>query len=159
MNKKKIGRLIIHIDGAARGNPGPAGVGVIVFGNKKEKITFSAYIGETTNNVAEYTALLNALEIPEVKESKVIKIYSDSELLVNQINGFYRVKNRMLQTLYAQAKQVLADFKKVEIEYVPREKNAGADKLANAAIDRYFEGENTEKKLTQKDHKQSKLFE
>lgn len=159
MEKKKVTGLIVHIDGAARGNPGPASIGAVIFDEKGKKITLSEYIGETTNNVAEYSALLHVLEIPEVKEAKVLKIYSDSELLVQQINGFYRVKNRALQALYAKAKKALAGFEKVDVIHVPREENAGADKLANAAIDRYFKEENRKRKPEPKSCQQSKLFE
>ena len=142
----KKGRLTIYIDGAARGNPGPAGIGVVVVGEDKMKITLSEYIGETTNNVAEYTALLRALEIPEVQEAYAIDLYSDSELLVRQVNGFYRVKNANLQELFGKAKKELARYSYCTINYVPREENKGADLLANGAIDRFLQGESKEEK-------------
>lgn len=144
----KKGRLKIYIDGAARGNPGPAGIGVVVVGEDKMKITLSEYIGETTNNVAEYTALLRALEIPEVQEANAIKLYSDSELLVRQMNGFYKVKSENLQHLFGRAKKELARFSDFIITYIPREENRGADRLANGAIDRFLQGEGQEKKFS-----------
>lgn len=157
-DERSRGQLTIHIDGAARGNPGPAGIGVVVIGEDKRKITLSEYIGETTNNVAEYTALLRALEIPEVRDANAIELYSDSELLVKQLNGFYKVKNSNLQRLFGKAKKELAGFVKFTINYIPREENKIADQLASGAIDRFLQGEDDKKTKFSPDPDQERLF-
>jgi len=128
--------VIINTDGGARGNPGPAGIGV-VFSSPAGKILheFKAYIGEATNNVAEYKALVLALEEAEKLNYKELQILMDSELVVRQMQGVYKIKEPALQVL---AKQVLAlsnRFKKVAYRHIPREKNKAADKLVNQAID------------------------
>jgi len=133
-------RLILHVDGAARGNPGPAGIGGIIFDERGLKLCeLSEYIGETTNNVAEYLALLRALKLAsDVSEVESIHIHSDSELLVRQLEGTYKVKNPTLKSLFDEVKRLLRAYKRVKIYHVPREENAGADKLANKAIDEYL---------------------
>lgn len=100
----------------------------------------SEYIGEQTNNVAEYAALIFGLEKASGVGDGGIKILSDSELMVQQIRGLYKVKNSGLAPLYDRAKQLLAGFKSFEIRYIPREKNKEADELANRAIDDYLAG-------------------
>ncbi len=144
MKGKGRRKLILHVDGAARGNPGPAGIGGIVFDEKGLKLCeLSEYIGETTNNVAEYSALLRALklasDLPMGKsEAESIQIHSDSELVVRQLQGTYKVKNPTLKSLFDKVKCLLRAYKRVEVYHVPREENAGADKLANKAIDEYL---------------------
>ncbi len=126
----------IHIDGASRGNPGPAGVGVLITGpdgQVAEKIHRS--IGEATNNVAEYRALLLALERAQALGYSEIEVYSDSELLVRQLHGRYQVKHPALRELYAMARDRIGRFRRFGIQHVPREENAEADALANRAID------------------------
>ncbi|OIP63490.1 MAG: ribonuclease H [Nitrospirae bacterium CG_4_9_14_3_um_filter_53_35] len=127
--------ILIHIDGAAKGNPGPAAIGLI--GKDPGGATLFErfrYIGETTNNTAEYTALIEGLEIAREQGALRVRIASDSELLVRQMNGRYQVKKPHLKILYDQALQLIHGFEQVEIFHVPREKNAEADSLANRAI-------------------------
>lgn len=134
MNRKK---LFVYTDGACRGNPGEGGIGVVIKdegGNTIKRI--SRYIGKTTNNAAEYTALLSALKASKDYNPDCIKIHSDSELLVNQMGGRYSVKNLILYNLYSKAIELIDEFSKVEFEHIPRDKNKEADSLANIAIDR-----------------------
>lgn len=129
-------RLIAFIDGAARGNPGEAGAGVILkdqSDNTVEKI--AQYLGKATNNTAEYEALLVALSRALELGATSLQIYSDSELLVHQINGRYRVRAPHLQKLCQEAIRLMRGFSTVNISHVPREKNTEADEQANRAID------------------------
>lgn len=133
-------RLLMHIDGASRGNPGPAGIGVMLeAGDGSLPQTFCRYLGETTNNVAEYEALLLALREARKLQPAVVRILSDSELLVRQVQGKYRVRNPRLAALYAQAldliQQLSAADCRLSIEHIARELNSRADALANRAID------------------------
>jgi ribonuclease HI len=126
----------IHIDGAARGNPGPAGVGVVILGPDGEaKERLHRGIGEATNNVAEYRALLLALERAQALGFTDIKVFSDSELLVRQLQGRYQVKHPALKELYTEARDRIGTFRRFGIQHVPREQNAEADALANRGID------------------------
>lgn len=128
-------RLFIYIDGASRGNPGPAGVGVIIYDDKKKLVDeLCEYIGKTTNNVAEYRALLIALEKARNLGVETLTIYSDCELLVRQMAGDYRVKDKTLKDFYQEARENLKNFKKVDIRYIARKKNKRADRLANKGI-------------------------
>lgn len=122
----------IYCDGASRGNPGDAGIGCLIILDNK-KIEISEYIGKTTNNVAEYTALIRGLEEALKERAEEIEIISDSELLVRQINGIYKVKNKKLIPLYERAKELLNKFKKYQIFHVYRENNFIADSLAKEA--------------------------
>ena len=133
---ESVGSARIHIDGAARGNPGPAGVGVLVLGADGRVLErLGSSIGEATNNVAEYRALLLALERAQTLGCDDIKVYSDSELLVRQLQGRYQVKHPMLLRLYKAARTRIAGFRRFSIHHVPREQNADADALANRAIE------------------------
>lgn len=128
-------RLTIYIDGASRGNPGPAGVGVIIYDEKKRLVDeICEYIGEMTNNVAEYQALLTALERAKNLAAQRLTIYSDCELLVRQMAGDYRVKDKTLKNFYQKARENLKNFRKVDIRYIARERNKRADSLANKGI-------------------------
>jgi ribonuclease HI len=127
--------LTIHIDGAARGNPGPAAFAYVITGDGQPPLEVSGCLGNATNNVAEYTALLRALERARQLGARRLRIYSDSELLVKQMNGLYRVKNPDLQVLYEQAKDLCDRFDAVEITHVRREQNRDADRLCNEALD------------------------
>ena len=129
--------VTIHIDGAARGNPGPAGYGVHAIDADGETLASAyGYIGEQTNNFAEYIALLAALELAHRKTWKRIRIRSDSQLMVRQLNGEYKVKNPVLSTFYRRAQILRSRFEKVTIEHVKREQNKAADRLANTAVDK-----------------------
>ncbi|MBI2975285.1 MAG: ribonuclease HI family protein [Deltaproteobacteria bacterium] len=132
-------RLIINTDGAARGNPGPASLGVVIKNADGHVVReLSAYLGEMTNNQAEYKALIAALETAAEIGAESIAIFADSELMVKQVKGLYKVKNEGLKPLFDEVKGLLRKFKNCNIEYVPREKNKEADKLANLAIDKHF---------------------
>jgi ribonuclease HI len=143
--EKARGGIRIHIDGAARGNPGPAGVGVVIIGpDGAVAERLHRGIGETTNNVAEYRALLLALERAQVLGYADIEVYSDSELLVRQLQGRYQVKHPVLRELYALARKHIGTFRHFGIQHVPREQNAEADALANHGIDEARRGTKTD---------------
>ena len=126
----------VHIDGASRGNPGPAGIGVLFLGPDGAVVErLHRGIGEATNNVAEYTALLAALERATTMGITDLEVYSDSELLVRQLQGRYQVKHPVLRPLYATARKRIAGLSHFAIHHVPRERNAEADALANRGID------------------------
>jgi ribonuclease HI len=125
----------INVDGAARGNPGEAGIGVVIKEGHKTLLEVGAYIGKATNNVAEYMALIRGLEEAAVLGLKEIKVTSDSELMVKQMKGEYRVKNEGLQPLYLHAKSLVRKFNSFSIEHTRREENKHADMLANKGID------------------------
>jgi ribonuclease HI len=128
--------ITVRVDGASRGNPGPAGIGAVVeFEDGTPSRELSAYIGETTNNVAEYRALLMALDEAGRHEAQSITVYSDSELLVRQMNGEYKVKAAHLRPLHLEARRRLRAFPAARILHVMREENRRADLLANLAID------------------------
>jgi len=129
--------LIAHSDGGARGNPGPAGYGVVIKNESGKKIAaLSEYLGHQTNNFAEYQGLIAALEYALEHGPKALKVISDSELLVRQIKGIYKVKNPMLQDLHARAKELIARLDWFSIGHALREHNQEADRLANEAMDR-----------------------
>lgn len=129
--------LLAHIDGGARGNPGPAAYGVVIQDEKGNKVaSLSNYLGHRTNNYAEYSGLLAALQYAVDHGHKTLKVISDSELLVRQLRGQYKVKNPTLLELYGRAKQLISKLDRFEIGHVLREKNREADKLANEAMDR-----------------------
>jgi len=125
----------IFTDGAARGNPGPAGIGVVIRNDEKVLLEVSNFIGEQTNNVAEYMAFIRGLEEAIDMGEKNVEVFSDSELLVKQINGEYRVKNNGLIPLFNHAQSLIKKFKHCRVYHTPREENTHADKLANRGID------------------------
>jgi len=129
--------LIAHSDGGARGNPGPAGYGVVIQDEKGQKVAaLSQYLGHQTNNFAEYQGLIAALEYALEHGHKALKVISDSELLVRQIKGVYKVKNATLQELHGRAKQLIAQLEWFSIDHALREHNREADDLANQAMDK-----------------------
>ena len=134
--KTTMNKLVIYTDGGARGNPGPAAIGAVV-GDKH----YHEYIGETTNNIAEYKAVIFALKKTGQLYGKdkcrqlILEINTDSELLFNQMKGDYKVKDPDLQTLFIEVWNLKQDFKEVKFRYVPREKNKEADKLVNKELD------------------------
>ena len=130
-------KIITFSDGGARGNPGPAGIGAVLYDADKNKIAeISHYIGETTNNQAEYRALIAALRKAVELGAKEVVSYLDSELVVKQLNREYKVKNAELAPLFLDIHNISLSFKKVTFIHVPREKNKEADLLANEAMDR-----------------------
>jgi len=129
--------LIAHSDGGARGNPGPSGYGVVIQDEAGRKIAaLSQYLGHQTNNFAEYQGLIAALEYAIEHGHKALKVVSDSELLVRQIKGIYKVKNLTLQELHARAKELIAQLEWFSIDHALREHNREADELANQAMDK-----------------------
>ncbi|HST40976.1 MAG TPA: ribonuclease HI family protein [Conexibacter sp.] len=129
-------RLVLHIDGGARGNPGPAAIGVVVStpeGATVEQVAEA--IGEATNNVAEYRALLRGLELARARGADEVELVGDSELVARQVSGEYRVRHPALRPLHAAALAALAGFDAWTIRTVPRAQNAAADALVNAALD------------------------
>jgi len=125
----------VYIDGAARGNPGPAGIGVVIKDGPKLIEEIGAYIGKTTNNMAEYMALVRGLEEVIIRGFKSASFYSDSELLVKQLNGEYKVKHENLVPLHYHVLTLVDRMKDFSIKHVTREKNEHADKMANEGID------------------------
>ncbi len=129
--------LVAHSDGGARGNPGPAGYGVVIQDESGKKVAhLSEYLGHQTNNFAEYQGLIAALEYAIQHGPKALKLISDSELLVRQIKGIYKVKNAVLQDLHGRAKELIAQLEWFQIGHALREHNRDADRLANEAMDK-----------------------
>ena len=129
--------LIAHSDGGARGNPGPAGYGVVVQDESGRRVAaLSEYLGHQTNNFAEYQGLIAALEYAIQHGPKALKLISDSELLVRQIKGIYQVKNATLQELHGRARELIAQLDWFSIGHALREHNQEADRLANEAMDK-----------------------
>ncbi|MDD5128378.1 MAG: ribonuclease HI family protein [Candidatus Omnitrophica bacterium] len=126
--------LDIYIDGASKGNPGHSGVGIVIYEDGRLIKEISNYIGQATNNIAEYTALIYALEEALLLKAETLKINTDSQLLARQINRVYKVRHEGLIGLYERAVRLLNGFKKVLVNHIPREENACADRLATAAI-------------------------
>jgi ribonuclease HI len=128
--------VIANIDGGARGNPGPAAFGVIIRNPKDEIVEeLSEYLGHQTNNFAEYSGLLAALDYAVREKCPRLKVRSDSELLVRQMKGVYKVKNPALQELFRQAQALVRKLEHFSIEHVFREQNKDADRLVNEVLD------------------------
>ncbi len=127
--------LTIYSDGASRNNPGEAGAGVYILQDDAPVEKIARYLGTTTNNIAEYNAAIIGLEYAVKRGASRVRLFADSELLVKQINGQYRVKNEGLKPLHNRIKELVAKIGSVEVQYVPRERNKEADALANKAID------------------------
>ena len=129
-------KLVVHVDGGARGNPGPAAVGVVVSTPDGEVLDeIGEVIGVATNNVAEYRALLRGLALARALGSSEVDVVNDSELVARQVKGDYKVKHAGLKPLHGEALAVLRGFEHWSISSVPRERNARADALVNAALD------------------------
>lgn len=136
------GHLIVSCDGASRGNPGPAGIGAQVSDERGTVLGEVARgIGETTNNVAEYTAVIEGLSLAAELGARTVTLRSDSQLLINQLDGRYRVKSEHLQPLHRRVRSIAAGFDRISYEHVPREQNTAADGLANIGVDRWLAGE------------------
>lgn len=129
--------IVAHIDGGARGNPGPAGYGAIIQDAAGQPVAeLSEYLGVQTNNFAEYAALLGVLEYAVKHGHKAVRVISDSELLVKQMRGQYKVKNETLKQMVHEARELISRLDWFQVSHVLRAKNADADRLANAAMDR-----------------------
>ena len=130
-------KFIVFTDGGARGNPGPAGIGVVIQDARgKALAAFGDYIGETTNNQAEYRAMIVALERAKELGATEVDAFADSELLVKQLNRVYKVKSAGLAPLFVKAWNLAAGFRRCTFRHVRREENREADRFVNAAIDR-----------------------
>lgn len=128
-------KAILHADGGARGNPGPAGIGVVLTDADHNVVAEIARgIGQTTNNVAEYTALIAGLELALERGVTELEVRMDSELVVSQLKGEWKIKNDRLRTLAVRARSLFDRFEHASIDHVPREENADADKLANQGM-------------------------
>lgn len=131
----KSKKLYIYADGGSRGNPGPSGIGVVIFDSSRKKIKESfKFIGETTNNIAEYSALVSGLEEAVALKATDIVIYLDSELLTKQLNGEYKVRDANMKILFNESLGLLKKFDSFEVKHIARAKNKEADKLVNKAI-------------------------
>ena len=128
----------IYIDGASRGNPGDSGIGIIFRDSTNNFKEFKKYIGVGTNNNAEYTALITALEIAKSNNFNKINVFTDSQLVANQINGSWKVKDSDIKLLFNEAKSLINNFSHFTITHIGRENNSEADRLANEAINEYF---------------------
>jgi ribonuclease HI len=129
-------KLIAYVDGSSLGNPGESGYGIILKDEKENTLeTIGRYIGTATNNIAEYSGLLNCLKIARKYQSDSIKVFSDSLLMVNQLNGNYKVKNEGLKTIFSEIQNFLKkENVQLEIVYIPRDQNRDADRLARRAV-------------------------
>ena len=134
--RKKIEKAFLYTDGASRGNPGPAAIGAVIRDGKGTVLArISRHIGKTTNNQAEYRAIIAALEEAIRLGAASVEVRSDSELAVRQINGRYRVKNKALKPLYQRVRELQSLFQAFSIVAIPRRQNTEADRLSNAALD------------------------
>jgi len=130
-------KLIIYTDGGARGNPGPAGIGAVLFNEEKKVVSeISTYLGVATNNQAEYKALIAALKKAQELKAEELECYLDSELVVKQLKREYKVKNQDLAPLFLEIHNLSLSFKKITYTHIRRELNKEADRLANEAMDR-----------------------
>ncbi len=127
----------LYTDGASKGNPGNAGIGAVIKKDGYPIEEISRYIGVATNNIAEYTALIEGLEKLKEMGIKKVKAFSDSELVVKQINGIYSIKNAELKKLHGRFKEIASYFDSFTIEHIPREQNKEADRLSKRAADGY----------------------
>ena len=129
-------KLTVNVDGGARGNPGPAAIGVVVRDGAGEVLEeHGERIGRATNNVAEYRALLRGIELAASHGAGELELVGDSELVVRQVEGRYKVKDATMKELHAEVKRALSDFDSWSIRHVRREQNADADRLVNEALD------------------------
>ena len=134
-----IDEVLVYSDGGSRGNPGPAAIGAVVYDPSTDPptqlTTVSEYIGETTNNVAEYKALIAGLEAAAAFGARRVHVRADSKLVIEQMRGTWKVKHANMRPLAAEARRLLDRYDDVVLEHVPREENVDADLLVNAALD------------------------
>ena len=137
MMDRKHFSVTVNIDGGARGNPGPAGAGVVIRTDDDQTAIYEGglFLGRATNNVAEYSGMLAGLEQAHRLGATRVRVVSDSQLMVRQMNGVYRVKNAGLLPLYEKARRLAGRFEQCAFEFVRREQNTEADRLVNLAID------------------------
>jgi ribonuclease HI len=136
---RKVEELLLYCDGGSRGNPGPSAIGAVVFDPATDPPTLvaevSECIGVTTNNVAEYRALIAGLEAVAHLRARVVHVRADSLLVIKQLRGEWRVKHANIKPLHAEARALLAEYEVVDLQHVPREENTEADALVNQALD------------------------
>jgi ribonuclease HI len=130
--------LTINIDGASRGNPGPSGIGIVLTKGDLKIDEYREFVGDTTNNLAEYIALKTALKIASTLDDDEITILSDSEVVIKQRNSLYKVRSKQLKIIFREINNLEKYFRIVIYKHIPREKNGCADLLANKAIDEYI---------------------
>lgn len=135
-----MSRLTVNFDGGSRGNPGPAAIGVVVRGGDEVVEEVGETIGEATNNVAEYRALLKGIELAAAHGATELELIGDSQLVVRQVEGRYRVKNAGMKELHEEVKRALRGFDSWSIRHVRRAENADADRLVNEALDGVLDG-------------------
>ena len=135
-----MSRVTVNVDGGARGNPGPAAIGVVLRGDGEVLEEVGETIGEATNNVAEYRALLRGIELAAAHGASELELIGDSELVVRQVEGRYKVKNAGMKELHEEVKQALGEFNSWSIRHVRRAENADADRLVNQALDGALDG-------------------
>lgn len=139
MNKKNQKKLIIYTDGGARGNPGPAGVGVVIYDENENLISqHGKFLGEMTNNQAEYEAVVYAIQEAKKIGAEEIDFYLDSELLVGQLSREFKIKNMELGKYFIKIWNAGQVFKRINYFHIPREQNKEADRLVNQAIDEFL---------------------
>ncbi|HET8956568.1 MAG TPA: ribonuclease HI family protein [Solirubrobacterales bacterium] len=135
-----MSRFTVHFDGGSRGNPGPAGIGVVLRDGGEIVAEVGETIGVATNNVAEYRALLRGIELATEHGATELELIGDSELVVQQVGGGWKVKNAGLKELNEEVKRALRELDHWSIGHIPREKNADADRLVNQALDGALDG-------------------
>jgi ribonuclease HI len=135
-----MSHLTVNVDGGARGNPGPAAIGVVVRDGGEMIAEVGEKIGEATNNVAEYKALLKGIELAATHGASELELVGDSELVVRQVEGRYKVKNAGMKELHEEVKRALREFDSWSIRHVRRAENADADRLVNEALDGVLDG-------------------
>ena len=135
LQRERVIHWHVHVDGASSGNPGNSGAGIFVQDDEgKELLRKGLFLGEMTNNMAEYEALLHALTSASERSVKKITVYTDSLLVANQVNGLYKIKNATLFDYVRRVKKIVSNFEYFKIQYIPREQNKVADRLAKDAI-------------------------
>jgi ribonuclease HI len=137
-----VDKVVVHVDGGARGNPGPAAIGAVATGpdGGEPLVEKGVYIGETTNNVAEYRAVLLGIELARQLGAREVEIINDSELIARQIGGQYKVKHAGLKPLFVETMRELREFERWSVRNVRRESNERADELVNQALDEALSG-------------------
>jgi len=135
VKSENLKHLNVYIDGGSRGNPGPSGIGIVIFDGAGKKVKdFYKPLGIATNNVAEYNAVIYGLQEALFQKADEVSLHMDSQLVAQQLLGEYKVKNANIKPFFEQALHLMKGFKKVNIIQIPREKNKEADKLVNKAI-------------------------
>lgn len=137
MSETSGSKLVVYTDGGARGNPGPAALGVAIYSSSGKLLRkYGEHLGDRTNNEAEYEAIISALKTALALGAKIVDCYMDSEFVVRQLAGIYKVREPRMKALFAQVKNLEIHFHKVSYTHIPRAKNKLADQMVNAALDK-----------------------